>query len=60
MNQFSAMSVMPMSDNLFNRMEWEMVSNAAVRSRRMSMESEPESAASKRSLVILISADSVL
>ena len=42
---------MPMEDNLLRRMVWEIVSKAAVRSRRMRMESKPESAAIRRSLV---------
>ena len=42
------------------RMEWEMVSKAAVRSRRMRMDKCPESAAIRRSLVIFMSAVSVL
>ena len=37
-------------------MEWEMVSKAALRSRRMRMVRRPESAARRRLLVILIKA----
>ena len=51
---------MPNEESLWRRMGCEMVSKAALRSRRMRMESEPESAAVKRSLVILIRAVSVL
>ena len=36
---------MPMEDNLLRRMVWEIVSKAALRSRRMRMDSKPESAA---------------
>lgn len=43
---------MPMEDNLLRRMVWEIVSKAALRSRRMRMDSKPESAAIRRSLVI--------
>ena len=42
------------------RVEWLMVSNAADRSRRMRIEREPESAESRRSLVTLRRAVSVL
>ena len=39
---------------------WEMMSKAAVRSRRMRMVSNPESAARRRSLVVLTKAISAL
>ena len=42
------------------RMEWLIVSKAALRSRRMRIEREPESAESRRSLVTLRRAVSVL
>ena len=42
------------------RMVWEMVSKAALRSRRMRIVKSPESAAMRRSLVILTRAVSVL
>lgn len=54
------MPVMPMEDNLLRRMVWEIVSKAALRSRRMRMDSKPESAAIRRSLVIFRRAVSVL
>lgn len=60
MNQVSGMSVIPIEDSLWRRRLWEMVSKAAVRSRRMRMESKPVSAAMRRSLVIFMSAVSVL
>ncbi len=41
-------------------MLWSTVSNAAVRSRRMRRDGEPESAASRRSFVTLTKAVSVL
>ncbi len=44
----------------FRSMWWSTVSNAAVRSRRMSKEGDPESAAIRRSLVTLNNAVSVL
>ena len=43
---------MPMEDNLLRRMVWEIVSKAALRSRRIRMEIKPESAAIRRSLVM--------
>ena len=43
-----------------SRMVWLMVSKAAVRSRRMRMESKPESEERRRSFVILRRAVSVL
>ena len=56
-----AESVRPRSsDRRLRRMLWEMVSKAAERSRRISVVMEPESAAMRRSLVILIRAVSVL
>lgn len=42
------------------RVEWEMVSKAALRSRRMRIDKSPESAAIRRSFVILRRAVSVL
>ena len=60
MNQRWGVPVMPMAASLSRRMVWEMVSNAAVRSRRMRIEREPVSAARRRSLVILMRAVSVL
>jgi len=53
-------SVMPIEANLSRRMECEMVSKAALRSRRMRMDNSPESAAIRRSFVILRRAVSVL
>ena len=50
----------PMEVSRSRRMECEMVSKAALRSRRMSIDNCPESAAIKRSYVILMSAVSVL
>lgn len=35
---------MPMEDSPLRRVEWQMVSKAALRSRRMTIVSEPESA----------------
>lgn len=55
-----AVSVMPIEESLFKRMECEMVSKAAVRSSRRRMESEPQSAERRRSFVILRRAVSVL
>ena len=49
-----------MEESLLRRMGCEMVSKAALRSRRMRMEIEPESAAMRRSLEILMRAVSVL
>ena len=49
-----------MEESLLRRMGCEMGSNAALRSRRMRMEKEPESAAMRRSFVILMRAVSVL
>ena len=59
-NQRRGVWVMPIEESLWRRVRCEMVSNAALRSRRMRMESEPVSAAVRRSLVILIRAVSVL
>lgn len=50
----------PMDASLWRRMEWEMVSKAAFRSRRMRMDKSPASAVIRRSLVILSRAVSVL
>ena len=50
----------PMEESLLRTMGCEMVSNAALRSRRMRMEMEPESAAMRRSFVILMRVVSVL
>ena len=47
-------------NSLLGRMEGEILSKAALRSRRMRMVSKPESAAMRRSLVVLIRAVSVL
>ena len=46
--------------SLLRRMVCEMVSNTALRSRRMRMESKPESAAVRRSMVISMRVVSVL
>lgn len=54
------MLVIPMDESLLSRMECEMVSKAALRSSRMRMDTEPESAERRRSLVILRRAVSVL
>ena len=54
------MSVMPMEASLSRRVEWDMVSKAALRSRRMRMDNSLESAAIRRSFVILRRAVSVL
>ena len=52
---------MELTEGLLRRMGCEMVSNAALRSRRMRMEMEPESAAMRRSLeIFLMRAVSVL
>lgn len=59
-NQDRAVLLMPIESKRLRRMLWEIVSKAAVRSRRMSIVSSPESAAIKRSLVTLTSAVSVL
>lgn len=60
-NQESAEPEMPMWDcKRRRRMEWSMVSKAALRSRRRSKEREPESEASRRSFVTLMRAVSVL
>ena len=61
LNQESAEPVMPMDDcRRLRSMVWLMVSKAALRSRRRRMVSEPESDASRRSLVTLRRAVSVL
>lgn len=52
-NHESATPVIPMSARRSRSSGWEMVSNAALRLRRMSMVRGPESAARTRSLVIL-------
>lgn len=49
-----------MEESLLRRMWCEMVSKAALRSRRMRMESKPESAAIRKSLMIFMRAVSVL
>lgn len=59
-NQDRAVLLMPIESKRLRRMLWEIVSKAAVRSRRMSIVSSPESAAIRRSLVTLTSAVSVL
>ena len=59
-NQARGVPDMPMEASRSRRVEWEMVSNAALRSRRMRMDNCPESAASRRSFVILMRAVSVL
>ena len=51
---------MQMEDNLLRRMVCEIVSKAALRSRRMRMEIKQESAAIRRSLVIFRRAVTVL
>ena len=51
---------MPIDANLSRRVVWEMVLKAALRSRRMRMDDSPESAAIRRSFVILRRAVSVL
>lgn len=51
---------MPIDLSLWMRVLCEMVSNAAVRSRRMRIDSKLESEAMRRSFVILRSAVSVL
>ena len=60
LNQRRGVSVIPMEVSLSMRMLCEMVSKAALRSRRMRMVNSPESAAMRRSLVIFTSAVSVL
>ena len=60
LNQCRGVSVIPMEASLSRRMLCEMVSKAALRSRRMRMVRCPESAAMRRSLVILTRAVSVL
>lgn len=52
--------MIPMEERRVRRTGCEMVSKAAVRSRRMRIDREPESAAVRRSFVILMSAVSVL
>ena len=59
-NQQSAAPVIPMSARWSRSIVWEIVSNAALRSRRMRMVRSPESAAQRRLLVILTRAASVL
>lgn len=54
------MLVIPIDKSLLSKMECEMVSKAALRSSRMRMDTEPESAERRRSLVILRRAVSVL
>ena len=49
----SATPVTPTPASRSMKVVWEMVSKAALRSRRMRMDSIPESAASRRRLVIL-------
>lgn len=53
MNQSKGMWVMPLAESLSRRNVWEIVSKAALKSRRMRMVRDPESA-SRRSLVILM------
>ena len=60
MNQERVLWVRPMEVRRSRRMLWEIVSKAAVRSRRMSIVRCPESAAIRRSLVIFARAVSVL
>ena len=59
-NQERTVPVRARSERRFRRMAWEMVSKAAERSRRMSRLMWPESAAIRRSFVILMRAVSVL
>lgn len=59
-NQFRGVFVMPREESLSRRMVCEIVSKAAIRSSRRRMDSEPKSAARRRSLVTLRSAVSVL
>lgn len=59
-NQERDVLVIPIEDSLWRRVLREMVSKAAVTSRRMRSDSEPESAAMKRPLVIFMSVVSVL
>ena len=59
-NQARTVPVRPKSERRLRRMEWEIVSKAAERSRRMSRLIWPESAAMRRSFVILMRAVSVL
>lgn len=59
-NQSMGVDDRPMDASLWRRMEWEIVSKAALRSRRMRIDRSLESAAIRRSLVILIRAVSVL
>lgn len=49
MNQRRGVLVISMADSLSMRMLWEMVSKAALRSRRIMMERKPESAARRTS-----------
>ena len=60
LNRSRGVSEMPIDANLSRRVVWEMVSKAALRSRRMRMDNSPESAAIRRSFVILRRAVSVL
>ena len=60
LNQSRGVSEMPIDANLSRRVVWEMVSKAALRSRRMRMDNSLESAAIRRSFVILRRAVSVL
>ena len=59
-DQERAVPVILREDSRRERREWLMVSNAAVRSRRMRMLRWPESEERRRSLVALRRADSVL
>ena len=48
LNQSRGVSEIPIDANLSRRVVWEMVSKAALRSRRMRMDNSPESAAIRR------------
>ncbi len=60
LNHFRAVPVTPVPAKRSSKTGCDMVSKAALRSRRMRMERRPESAARRRSLVILTRAVSVL
>ncbi len=59
-NQLRGVLVIPIKESLSRRMVCEIVSKAALKSSRRRMDSKPESAAKRRSLLILRSAVSVL
>lgn len=61
LNQFIAVSVIPNTvSRRVSNTAWSKVSNAELKSKRISIERQPESAASSKSFVTLTNAVSVL